>query len=143
MSFPGSLKGLSVQDWGVALASATLMPLASLLLRRVGVARTRQALAGLPFAASSHRTQGGTRVREAQGIARIVHAVARRLVGRPKCLTRSIVLEAILKNRGIECDLKLGTRADAARFSAHAWVEHQGMALADPGDGDRSIRVLG
>jgi hypothetical protein len=44
------------------------------------------------------------------------------------------VLTRLLAGRGIEAKLVIGARAEP-EFLAHAWVEHLGAAVLDPGDG--------
>jgi transglutaminase superfamily protein len=63
-------------------------------------------------------------------------AVARLLAyvpGDTRCLIRSLVLTRLLARRGIEAKLVIGARA-TPEFSAHAWVEHDGVPVLDPGD---------
>jgi hypothetical protein len=51
-------------------------------------------------------------------------------VPRATCLTRSLVLENLLQQRGIECRLCIGVRDDAGDGTlAHAWVESGGRVL--------------
>ena len=67
---------------------------------------------------------------------RLGHAVTRLLVllpGDTRCLIRSLVLTQLLARRGISATLVIGTRP-APDFLAHAWVEHDGDPVIDPGD---------
>ncbi len=54
--------------------------------------------------------------------------------GDTRCLARSLVLTRLLAARGIEAKLVIGARTEP-EFLAHAWVEHAGSAVLDPGDG--------
>ncbi len=68
---------------------------------------------------------------------RLSHAVARLLryvPGDTRCLARSLVLTRLLASRGIEAKLVIGART-TPEFLAHAWVEHAGDPVLDPGDG--------
>jgi hypothetical protein len=68
---------------------------------------------------------------------RLGQAVTRLLVllpGDTRCLIRSLVLTQLLARRGISATLVIGTRP-APDFLAHAWVEHDGDPVLDPGDG--------
>jgi hypothetical protein len=68
---------------------------------------------------------------------RLGHAVTRLLAlvpGDTRCLVRSLVLTRLLARRGIPAKLVIGARS-APDFLAHAWVEHAGAPLLDPGDG--------
>jgi hypothetical protein len=67
---------------------------------------------------------------------RLGHAVARLLAlvpGDTRCLIRSLVLTRLLANRGIQAKLVIGART-TPEFLAHAWVEHDGSPVLDPGD---------
>jgi hypothetical protein len=46
---------------------------------------------------------------------------------------RSLVVTRLLARRGIESKLVIGARTKPA-FLAHAWVEHDGKPVIDPGD---------
>jgi hypothetical protein len=48
----------------------------------------------------------------------------------PRCLTKSLVLSALLARRGIAATLVIGVRPEP--FAAHAWVEHDGRPLLPP-----------
>jgi hypothetical protein len=66
---------------------------------------------------------------------RLGSAVARTLDLIPidsSCLTRSVILARLLSRRGIESSLVIGV-SDEDSFTAHAWIEHRGMPLLDPG----------
>jgi hypothetical protein len=49
-----------------------------------------------------------------------------------RCLMRSLVLLAVLARRGARTTLVIGVRSDPD-FGAHAWIEHDGTPLLDPG----------
>ncbi len=69
--------------------------------------------------------------------ARLGRAVVRMLSllpGDTRCLVRSLVLTRLLARRGIPARLVIGART-APAFLAHAWVECDGVAVLDPGDG--------
>jgi len=68
---------------------------------------------------------------------RLGRAVARTLAlvpGDTRCLVRSLVLTRLLARRGIPATLVIGARPTPG-FLAHAWVEHAGAPVLDPGDG--------
>jgi hypothetical protein len=67
---------------------------------------------------------------------RLGAAVARTLAlapGDTRCLVRSLVLTRLLARRGIPSTLVIGA-CSTPGFLAHAWVEHDGAAVLDPGD---------
>lgn len=61
---------------------------------------------------------------------------------RPRCLLRSLTLARCLGRRGILCSLRIGVPVEQAGpgpaaapdFSAHAWVEYDGVVLNDRED---------
>jgi hypothetical protein len=142
MSRIDQLKALSSQEWKALLAAFWLLPLTAAMLRLKGVQKTRRTLNRKRFTPGRQPLHRPGTVHEALKIARMVNVAANRRVYRANCLTRSVVLETLLMNQGIDCELKFGTRADTEVFSAHAWVECGGMALADPGSENPAIRTL-
>jgi hypothetical protein len=66
---------------------------------------------------------------------RLGHAVQRLLGLLPldsRCLVRSLVLTRLLARRGMPSTLVLAARSKPS-FAAHAWVEHDGVALLPTG----------
>lgn len=66
--------------------------------------------------------------------ARLGKAVERTLRLLPfdsRCLVRSLVLTSMLARRGIDSRVVIGVTVDP-KFSAHAWVESDGIALLPP-----------
>jgi hypothetical protein len=101
-------------------------------LRVGGLARVRRVLAlwsnRAPRRSKALETQAAAIA--AATIVSDVAATARLL--RARCLTRSLVLEAMLRRAGIDAELKVGARREGQRWRAHAWVEWQGQPLAEP-----------
>jgi hypothetical protein len=54
--------------------------------------------------------------------------------GDTRCLARSLVVTRLLARRGVQAKLVIGARTEP-EFLAHAWVEHDGEPVLDPGDG--------
>jgi len=142
MSLFGQLKALSIQEWKTLLASLWLLPFTAVLLKLRGVQKTRQLLGRLGSFLPGTKVTGYGALEEARCIARMVSIVAGRGIYRADCLKKSIVIELLLKRRGIECELKFGTRVGQGFFGAHAWVEARGEALADPGSETSAIEVF-
>jgi hypothetical protein len=71
---------------------------------------------------------------EARRLGRAVTRLLSHLPGDTRCLARSLVLTRLLAGRGIEAKLVIGARTEP-EFLAHAWVEHGGDPVLDPGDG--------
>lgn len=54
-----------------------------------------------------------------------------RALWRPTCLTRAVVLYAILRQHGHRPRLHIGTAGSAREFRAHAWVSLGGLPVAE------------
>jgi hypothetical protein len=48
------------------------------------------------------------------------------------CLERSLSIWWLLGRQGIGSQLRIGVRKDEENFQAHAWVEHDGVAIGEP-----------
>ena len=91
---------------------------------------------------------------EARAIARLVAIASRYSMPRPRCLEKSLLLEALLQQRGITCALRFGVHdvagagagpgagPGAGSFEAHAWVEVRGLPVGDPGDSAPGLTAL-
>jgi Transglutaminase-like superfamily len=64
-----------------------------------------------------------------------------RLPTDPSCLVRSMVLIRLLVRHGINSRLVVGVCSEGRTIAAHAWVEHDGVAILDRG-GERFVRLL-
>jgi len=112
----------------IVLRSLLLLPMAAVLLRARGMARTTALLGRL-----GRRAERDPGALAPQEIARLVHATASILGAR--CLPRSLVLCHLLRNRGIPTEIRLGVSKLAdGKLSAHAWVELDGLPLNDGAD---------
>jgi hypothetical protein len=95
------------------------------------------ATAVVKLRAGSRRTTAPSPAPAIERAARLGRAVVRMLSllpGDTRCLVRSLVLTRLLARRGIPARLVIGARTTPA-FLAHAWVECDGVAVLDPGDG--------
>jgi hypothetical protein len=119
---------LPSRDRGLLLRVALLQSLTTPpLVRRLSVPRVRRLLGRLAG-------------RELVGVApeRVVwavDAVSRHHPGHGTCLTRALVLEAVLRRGGTDAQLRLGVaRGEDGCVAGHAWVEADGRVVgeADP-----------
>jgi hypothetical protein len=121
------LRSLDAAQWRVLLVSLGLVPAVQFAVRSRGFGWTARHLAEW-----SDAPAGPPRVDDARAAAVAVAIVAgRRLVG-ARCLGRSLVLWALLRRRGIDAELLIGTRgAIEGTLPAHAWVEVEGEPVND------------
>ena len=87
----------------------------------------------LPKAVAELRASGrpeasGPLAGDPRRLAAIAERVLARLPGDSRCLTRSLVVLAMLARRGIDVQLILAARPTPT-FAAHAWVERDGDPL--------------
>jgi hypothetical protein len=103
-----------------------------LLLRAVAwLAAVRLMLSALPFQRVRDWTAraSGARRPPAHSAEKVRWAVlvASRWLPGTRCLPRALVLEALLRQTGLSCDLRIGVAKDAdGALVAHAWVDHEG-----------------
>jgi hypothetical protein len=101
----------------------------------------------LPAAVARLRTgarpgSSGSLAGDERRLAATAERVLSRLPGDSRCLTRSLVVLAMLARRGIEVRLVLAARPSPT-FAAHAWVEHSGQPLLPTrGFGDARLTEL-
>ena len=81
-------------------------------------------------------------IADAQALARLAASAGANALGEATCLRRALLLHGWLRRRGLRPVLLLGLPADApvpapGRFSAHAWVELEGVRLLESDAGYR------
>lgn len=123
---------LSLVEKFLVAQALLLLPINGLGLRVLGLQRWQSVLERILV---NHRTTTAdvitADVITAQEIARIVNLAAAYGIYRAVCLPRSITLWWMLGRRGIASELRIGVRKEAAIFTAHAWLECQGIILND------------
>ena len=68
----------------------------------------------------------------ARSVARIVIGAALWSPLPAHCLPRALVLCCLLTRQGLRAELRIGAGRPGGDFTAHAWVEHDGVPLAEP-----------
>ena len=124
---------LEAHERRLLVAALLMLPLTRLALRVVGFRRWQSFLTRfVPH--SSQAAPADAAARGAQ-TARMVRAAAREGLGRPNCLSRSLVLWWLLARQGFPAELRIGARKkkDDA-LEAHAWVELAGRVLGEDDD---------
>ena len=112
--------------------AALLLPLIRMSLRLRGFRATQKTLqlrigygvTAMPDAAAADETKL---------VCRMVLAAGRYSLLKNTCLERSLALWWLLARKGIDTQLRIGTRKSGEKFEAHAWVEQNGSAICEPG----------
>lgn len=116
------------ERWRLA-ALALLLPLVDLQLRRQGLKATQSRLARLRKSAPS-RPPTSADHRFAQRLAELAAIAGKRGLYANTCLRQALVVHWWLRRRGLPCDLVIGAQPGHGELDAHAWVELEGVALA-------------
>jgi transglutaminase-like putative cysteine protease len=98
-------------------------------LRRAGL---RQTLAELRAAEPHVEASADDPVAIGRRLGQIVTRTLRALPADGRCLSQSLVLTRLLAARGVESQLVIAVQP-GEEFAAHAWVEHDGVALLPRG----------
>jgi hypothetical protein len=128
-----SIRVLRAMSWGDRwrLGQAAVgLAAVELLLAGAGFRRCRAAVARLPRGRRRAATDAEARTL-ATRLARLVAMAARRGPTRSACLAQALVLQGLLRRRGIDAELRIGVARADARLDAHAWVEVGGQAVHD------------
>ena len=105
------------------------LPWVSLSLRFFGYLRTRNFLLRFIHQELLHPANRDELVK-AQRDAQLLAIAGRRGLISATCLRQSVLLEYYLKRQGLAAEMKIGVRKENDLFDAHAWVELNGIALA-------------
>ena len=72
-----------------------------------------------------------------------VAAVTRRVPFDSTCLIQSLAVDAMLRRRGVPCEIRVGVRPPGnGALTAHAWVEHDGEVIFGARSDLSEYRVL-
>ena len=108
--------------------AVALLPMVRISLRSRGYKKTQEWLerrleeGGTP-------ERAGDRAASIEKTCRMVRAAAHYGIGNSSCLDESLVLWWLLRKAGVVASLRIGVRKEKQEFAAHAWVEHEGVAL--------------
>src|SRR5882762_5058315 len=108
------------------LRAMLLLPLVSLSLRWRGFRATQTMLERL----TSNGSGGDDSPEITKRAARTAHMVSvadQCGLLRFSCLAKSLTLWWLLQRQGIAADLRIGIKKEKETFTAHAWVERNGM----------------
>jgi Transglutaminase-like superfamily len=114
----------------VVVTSLVLLPFIQLMLRARGLKRS-----AIFLAARSDRPAGELDIAAATSMADAVSIVAGRKMVGALCLGRSLLLWFLLRRRGMDAVLVVGTDvATGDDWQAHAWVELDSIPVNDTAD---------
>jgi hypothetical protein len=116
------------------LRAAVVLPAISLSLKFRGFRATQQTLQNLsiPSNAKAFPQDDVAAVERVEMAVRMVNAAARYESSRFTCLEKSLALWWLLRRLGTASCVRIGARSVGERLVAHAWVEHEGVALNEP-----------
>ncbi len=132
-----ALSRLRGADLGLTLAAAAAMVRARALLRGGDVG----ALVHSPPPVRQDPVRAEVR-EDPVRVAAAVRRVDRVVPGSGRCLVSSLALRSMLAARGMSATLQIGVERRAGAFGAHAWVEHEGRPLLEPGAIESSFARL-
>jgi len=122
------------ERWMLAQA-VIILPLMALVLRLMGLRRCQRIfLRFIPHNPALKTERPETTHAQAFRVSRIVSLAVRHGIYPANCLQRSLALWWLLHRQGIWSELQFGTRREAGRFEAHAWIEIAGVILNDSDD---------
>ncbi len=120
MSLPATDRWLLVQI-------LVFLPLTRIGLRFTGLKRTFFVLTWLATYSRQQPTSDETE--EIERLKRWIRFTKLHGPYRGNCLSRSLLLHSLLLRKGIQCELRVGTRNSAGEFLAHAWLEYKGYPV--------------
>ena len=132
-----AFQSLSWPERRALVRTLALLPLTVASLRVLGFRRTQALL--VPDEPSGNPRAD---LLAAQALARIVHGAAPWSPLPANCLPRALILLRLLRREGLPAELHLGVGKPGGEFSAHAWVEHSGVPLAEPENSARTFAPL-
>mgnify|MGYP006423874761 CR=1 FL=1 len=130
----GRARPLCPTDFLKLAGLAVLLPAVAASLRLRGYRRTQTLLQSLAPARASGAEASTQAIAEARHLGRLVSIAAARGPFRVHCLTRSLLLEALLRRRGVAPELHFGARREGPDLHAHAWVSLNGTVVNDRDD---------
>ena len=122
---------LSSGDRWLLIHALWLLPVVSLSVSLKGMQFTQAMLLQLPL-----QICAGTETVESRvwTTVRLVRVAVRYHHLWTNCLKQSLVLWILLRSQGILSELRIGVQRESDKFTAHAWVEYQGIVLNDTDD---------
>ena len=123
--------GLPPRERQLLLTLALLQPMISLGLRLRGLRRTQAWLERLGGQAPTHRAST-EELAAAERLAQLAAIAGRRGPVATTCLRQALAVQWLLRRRGLQPELRFGVDRIRATPDMHAWVELEGVPLAQP-----------
>ncbi|MEO8001895.1 MAG: lasso peptide biosynthesis B2 protein [Arenimonas sp.] len=120
---------LTWQEKSLLLQFIFWLPWIAFSLKFFGYLRTRNFLSRHVAKSELHQADTAELAR-AERIAQLLSIAGRHGFMYATCLRQSVLLEYWLKRQGLAAEIKIGVRKENAMFDAHAWVELNGIPLA-------------
>ncbi len=122
-------RALTRQEKILLLRFIFWLPWVSFSLKFFGYLRTRHFLLRRIAVAGLHQADSAELAR-AERMAELLSIAGRHGLVSATCLRQSVLLEYWLKRQGLAAEIKIGVRKENTLFDAHAWVELNGIPLA-------------
>jgi Transglutaminase-like superfamily len=124
------IRALDAGQWRVVVTSVVLLAPIQVMLKSQSFKKT-----AIVLAARSDRPLGKNDPALARSMAEAVSLVAGRKVVGALCLGRSLLLWFLLRRRGMDAELVVGTKSAVdEEWMAHAWVEVDSQPVNDTAD---------
>jgi Transglutaminase-like superfamily len=125
--------GLSQSERSLLFQALWLLPVVAVFVNIKGLRFTQEMLLRLP-AQSGSADDAVAEIDRVWITERMVRVAVRYNHLWTNCLKQSLVLWILLRSQGIISELRIGVQRESTKFSAHAWVEYQGVVLNDTDD---------
>jgi hypothetical protein len=124
---------LSRRERSLLCQALWLLPIVAILVNLKGLRFSQEMLLRLPTRSSSV-VDAVAEIDRVWMTERMVRVAVRYNHLWTNCLKQSLVLWILLRSQGIVSELRIGVQRESNKFSAHAWVEYQGVVLNDTDD---------
>jgi hypothetical protein len=121
---------LSRDEWWILTRAWILLLLVDLGLRILPFRRLQKVLT--PKSRTMNKSQPWEVLAKIRHLRRWVYTAARNHLYPMTCLRRSLVLQRLLGQQGIEVDLQIGVRKEEEQFNAHAWLVYHDQPIGEP-----------
>ncbi len=126
-----TLSELSAGEKALLFRALWLLPVVAIALQVKGLRFTQDLLL---WTFRSPRSNSEPIESQIWTTVRMVKTAAKYYQPWANCLKKSLVLWILLRDRGIMSEIRIGVQRESTTFSAHAWVEYQGIVLNDSDD---------